>query len=162
MKKKGIIQIIQIVSKRGWNIQKKNYLWSIIQWRQKIYPVVTWDIGLSNIAVLNWGQQQVLRLITWLTLRWTGQRPFRFLTEYFLPFFLNNKIDQQKNEKVKIEGESTIKQSTNGFPTVPSVVQIDNQSINHWICYCSKCDVNRQSINQPLDLLLSQVRYARY
>ena len=42
---------------------------TFVQWRQKIYPVVTWDIGLSNITVLNLGQQQVLRLITWLTLR---------------------------------------------------------------------------------------------
>ena len=41
-------------------------------------------------------------------------------------------------------------------------MQIDNQAINQWICYCAKSDASRQSSNQAKDLLLSQVSYARY
>ena len=60
---------------------------------------------------------------------------------------------------LQIGHKSPINQSTHGFATVPSVMQIDNQPINPWICYCSKLDTNRQSTNQPMDLLLFQVRY---
>ena len=36
--------------------------------------------------------------------------------------------------------------------------KIGNQPINRWICYCLKSDVNRQSTNQAMNLLLYQVR----
>ena len=42
----------------------------------------------------------------------------------------------------QVRCKSTIKQSTNGFATVPSQMQIDNQAINQWICYCSKLDTH--------------------
>ena len=53
--------------------------------------------------------------------------------------------------------KSTIKQSTDGFGTVPIKMQIDNQPINRLIYYYSKLDANRQSTNQLMDLLLSKI-----